>query len=1509
MELAWKIFRAIVLGLLLIAVAIPTAIYVALSTETVQNEIRNRAAGEVSRLLGVQVDIDHVRIHPFNQVTVSGIRLIEPTTNDTVVTISTVSAAVDLYHYLRTRQLTIDYAVIDSANLHMKRADPQSPVNVAEILSRIKSDRRSGRKSTLDLRINTVVMRKSSISYEVLSEPKRTDGRFDANHMAISDIELNAYVPSISAGRYDVEISHLSFVEQSGFTLSRLQARSTIGHQGLDVQMLAIDLPDSHFALQPLHLSYDGYADIPRALAESPAELASVGRCRLYLPDFSVFEPALHGVDRPLALEFNIHIGNRMARINNLALSDVEGGAFALRIQGEVSRTDSGFEYDLENCTAAVDGYEASLLAAPFIPASTRFTMQSIATQAISLKAKGDERHGSATILTDGSAGNINACINYNSPRTGVYAISGKVIVKELDLGLVTRNNHLGNITGIVEGSGKIGSKPSADVKAHFDNIDFNGYSYSGIDATVTMAGRNQIESRLDVNDSSAIAHVFALYTEDKDSKRIQTTATIANTDLYALGFDKKREGYRFGAKINADMDISDPSKGQGYIRINDIRWLDNDGNGIRVGNLSIDADSKSTPANINLKSDFINGHITGEYNFGAIARQFESIASQFVPALLPDRTMPSGAQANDFTFDFTINPCENISEFFGLPVHIISDAELTGAFDSNSGSINICLDAPYLRNGDKLIEHTTLFATMEQAADRAAIYATTQLPTNKGDMSLTAFIHGTDNHIDTRLDWTIDRRIPLNGTMSFGTKLHPSQNRISGGISPIPLTIAFNPGSINFGEDTWLIKESNIEISGDHIAVDGFGITSGTQSIAIDGIAGRNDDDRMAIDLQQVRLLPIFETLEIDKAMIGGRATGRFDARQLLGTEPVLRCPRLHVDSIGYNRCTIGDADIEAWWDNESKAFWLDADIKGIERGDRSRIGGRIFPMDEALDINFDAHYIPVGFLKPFMEAFASDIKGHATGQCRLFGTFKEVDLEGAVMAHDVEMKIDFTNTSYIANDSVRMTPGLIEMNNVTIRDVEGHTARLDGVVHHTYFKEPVFRFDISHAQNFLSYNTTPHQYPDWYGTIYGNGGATISGYPGVVDIKVDMSTAPGSWFTFVLSDRLDAETYSFLNFRDITPDTIAAIDIDPTEAVINDLKNRIRQSNEDQPSDYNMDLRVGITKDATMTLVMDPTAGDEIKATGEGNMRLSYQSVDNSLNIWGSYKVLAGSYRFTLQDIIIRDFTIKEGSEIRFDGDPYAVKTNLKAYYATNANLSDLDESFLQDKDINRTNVPVHALMLVTGDIRQPTIDFDLEFPTLTSDTYRKVRSIVSTTDMMNRQIIYLLALNRFYTPDYMSSTTKGSELFSVASSTISSQLGNMLGKLSENWSIAPNLRSDRGDFSDVEVDVALSSRLLNNRLLFNGNFGYRDKALNSNQFVGDFDIEYLLNKRGSWRLKAYNRYNDRNFYVRTAQTTQGVGLVFRRDFDDFLSFLRQFQKKNAQADSTSYDTDSQR
>ena len=285
----------------------------------------------------------------------------------------------------------------------------------------------------------------------------------------------------------------------------------------------------------------------------------------------------------------------------------------------------------------------------------------------------------------------------------------------------------------------------------------------------------------------------------------------------------------------------------------------------------------------------------------------------------------------------------------------------------------------------------------------------------------------------------------------------------------------------------------------------------------------------------------------------------------------------------------------------------------------------------------------------------------------------------------------------------------------------------------------------------------------------------------------------------------------------------------------------------------------------------------------------------------MFGTYELDEGSYNFTLQDIIIKNFSIRKGSLIKFDGDPMDANLDIVATYRVNTNLTDLDESFATDKELTRTGVPVDALLLVKGPMTQPDISFDIELPSLTSDVERKVKSIISTNDMMNRQIIYLLALNRFYTPEYTGGqSAAGAEWSSMASSTISSQLSNILSQMTDKLSVAPSFRSDKGDFTDMEFDLALSSRLLNNRLLINGNFGYRDRSTSNTQFVGDFDIEYLLSKSGNLRLKAYNHFNDQNYYLRSALTTQEVGVVFRRDFDRIFRRKKKTTKEVQSVDS---------
>ncbi|MEZ5000696.1 MAG: translocation/assembly module TamB domain-containing protein [Bacteroidales bacterium] len=88
--------------------------------------------------------------------------------------------------------------------------------------------------------------------------------------------------------------------------------------------------------------------------------------------------------------------------------------------------------------------------------------------------------------------------------------------------------------------------------------------------------------------------------------------------------------------------------------------------------------------------------------------------------------------------------------------------------------------------------------------------------------------------------------------------------------------------------------------------------------------------------------------------------------------------------------------------------------------------------------------------------------------------------------------------------------------------------------------------------------------------------------------------------------------------------------------------------------------------------------------------------------------------------------------------------------------------------------------------------------------------------------------------------------------------------------------------------EVEFALSTQLLNDRVVINGNFdvGGQENSSTTNNISGDFDVEVKLTEKV--RFKVFNRSND-NILYETAPYTQGFGLFFRRDFNRFGDIFR--------------------
>ena len=1485
---------------------VPAVLYAVLSLPGVQRSIAETGRKELTELLGVPVYIDRADISPFNKVTLHDVSVVVAP-GDTALKVSRFGAGLRLGKLLLHRRIVFSYAEIIGLDARLHRDSTCGQLNIQPIIDHLKPKDKNKPPTAYDLAIDNIVIRRSSLTYDV-GDVERKSERMDFNHLLVSDIKADVRLPRVSNDSYVIDFRRLAARERSGFELTSLSGKVRLTDTLMVVDDLCVEMPATKLSFSPLRMAYGDWSSLGNELTRHPFTLATETGSHVTPSDLAPLFPPFAPFTSPIDIDIRLGGTVENLTIPRLTLTSSDDVASVEIENAQVSGLPDidSLTVELPMLRAHADGHRVAQLwkSTATMPQRAIAMADTLGVVEILMEGKVGNGMSQISLTADTDCGTVDVDANYNGPfHNPAGPLVASVTADGVGAGAIAGVPDLGVVSGTVAFNGRLvaGSHPDGHALIGIDEIQWHGHTFTAINAEVTME-RHLVSAHVDTEDPLLQATIDGSYGLMSDLHDIDADIRIARLHPAMLGLLKNDRfvDHNLSGRIEVDLKGPDFDTMDGRIELTEMRFADTaNADVLALDHLSLMASGSTSPRFVMLHSDVVDARVEGEYHFKDVVPSVRSIIADVYPSLISSETHQS-----PLPLDMTVNmevrqnaTTDNWLTFFKVPVRLLRPVTVKGMISSANRLIEASVDAPNLLHKDKFIDNSSLVLSIDGEDNDASLVINTLYPTKRGDASIVINAGGGRDSLNVHAGWDINSTRAFKGAVEVGALFSRTPDMQAP--TELATAVELRPSRIVINDTVWRIRPSVVEVSGGRrVDVNDFEVSRHGQYIKINGEVSPDPDDRLCLELQGIDLDYVFETLEIGAAMFGGIATGKFYASGLMSSEPRLETTGLDVSRMTYNGSPLGDALIRSYWDNDTKGVVIKADITG-EGNAHSYVDGAIYPMADSLDFRFKADRLNVGFMRPFMEAFTSEVSGYASGDARLYGTFKFIDMTGEIYAEDLRLKLDYTNTYYNATDSIHLTPGRISFGNVKLRDDQGHSALLNGWVTHKCFKEPQFEFRVTDARNLMCYDVTDRINPDWYGRIFCNGSAFVKGVPGFVDINVNMTTAPGSTFTFVLSDTEAAGEYTFLTFHDrdeLKGNLLLNLE-DPQEAALRQLKERIQRERQQEQSSsvYRINIQVDATPQAELILVMDPAGGDRIRARGEGSLRMEYSSSDEDLRMFGTYTLTQGNYNFTLQDIIIKDFTIKPGSSIAFHGSPYSAVLDINAVYSVNANLSDLDESFLQDKDLNRTNVPVHALLKVTGDMQQPDINFDLEFPTLTQDTYRKVRSIVSTDDMMNRQIIYLLALNRFYTPDYMASTTKGNELVSVASSTISSQLGSMLGQRSDKWNRAPTFRSDRGDFSDMEVDLALSSYLLDNRLLFNGNFGYRDKALNNNSFIGDFDLEYLLNKSGNVRLKAYNRYNDQNYYVKSALTTQGVGIVFKRDFDDIFSFLKRLRRKH--------------
>jgi hypothetical protein len=482
--------------------------------------------------------------------------------------------------------------------------------------------------------------------------------------------------------------------------------------------------------------------------------------------------------------------------------------------------------------------------------------------------------------------------------------------------------------------------------------------------------------------------------------------------------------------------------------------------------------------------------------------------------------------------------------------------------------------------------------------------------------------------------------------------------------------------------------------------------------------------------------------------------------------------------------------------------------------------------------------------------------------------------------------MKINYLNTKYSLNDSVRFDKKGIKFNNIKILDSKGNGAILSGYVNHKNFKDYVADIKITiNSSSFLVLNTQMKDNQMFYGTVYASGSNTK---PTVANIRSDQSglafdisakTGKNTKLSIPLSKGLSVSEYSFISFNDSISNKKAKQDLPVV--------------NKQTGIDLNMNLEV--TPDAEIEIIFDSKAGDIMKGKGSSENLNVNLNKKGDFKVTGDYVIDQGEYTFTLGNVINKPFQVENGGRIMFSGDLKDADIDLKATYL---NLRVSLSPILGDERPER--VRVEPQLNLAGKLFNPIVGFDIYLPDADETTRTTVKNIISTEDEITKQVVALLVIQRFLPAGSQSmpgiGTATGSSAMATTYEMLSSRFSDWISKLSKDLDINLNVRPGTNAITPQEAQLALSTQLLNNKVVLNGNFDVRGSEAQSanptsstNQLTGDFDAEIKLTEK--FKLKVFNRFNDT--YTGLSPSTQGVGIFYRQDFNKFSDLFRKKKK----------------
>ena len=1058
----------------------------------------------------------------------------------------------------------------------------------------------------------------------------------------------------------------------------------------------------------------------------------------------------------------------------------------------------------------------------------------------------------------------------------------------DIQIGHILNDHRLGNVKADIHAEGTIGKGRSnlpfntLIAKGNIHKLDYNGYQYG----TINIDGRydgGKLEGLFRLDDPNGKVTLNGQIDLSGKVPLISATAKASQLNMKALHLTDDFGDRTFDLEAKADFSGRSLEQANGILDIRDFSMVEHGKAPVRIENLYVETGYHDQEHFINVQGDFGNMLLRGQYSYGTLPQSFINLIASKLPTLpgLPHAIRQS---ANDFAMIANISDATLLRSITGIPITLHQPLHLKSVVNDHIHEMEIDFDLPDFSYDDSRFKnaHANLTTRNDTLCSHAYI---NRMYDDGRKLSLELEAKAADNRLGTTLVWDTHGSRLLHGVLNAETEFFRTEE----GQNAAHMRI--HPSELYVDGNKWEVQPSDIIYSHKHLNIDQFQVSKGSQHLIVSGLATSSPKDSVNIDLQDIDVAYVLDLVDFHSVDFSGIASGRATLRNIFGTPEAYA--QLKVQDFRFENGRMGTLHAHADYDVEEGQINIDAIADDLPSG-QTLISGYVSPRKNYIDLGIMAHHSPLEFIRSFCSSFMGDVSVRGDGTCRVFGDLRKINLEGLMTATGT-IEVTPLNTVYsLRKDTIRMIPDEIIFPSDTIYDRENHFAVVTGALHHKNLTNLTFDMSID-AQNFLSYDT--HDYGDqtFFGTVYGTGTCDIKGRSGEISFDINATPDEGSFIEYNAAGPESISSAEFIHWESAHKQAAPYSSYDSMQ----DATVSQQAAMKNQTSDLRLNFLINTTPDFTLRVLMDETTGDRIDLNGEGMLRANYFN-KGAFDLFGNYQVEHGTYTMTIQNVIKKAFTFQSGSSIIFGGDPFQAQLNLKGIYSLPAvSLSDLQ----MGRSFTQNNIRVNCLMDIGGTAGQPNVTFGLDLPTLSADARQMVQSVINSEEDMNQQVLYLLAVGRFLPQTGNNAIEDGTQqsqtslaMQSILSGTISQQINTVLSNVvkSNNWNFGANISTGDEGFSNAEYEGLLSGRLLNNRLLINGEFGYRDNVTTDKgtSFIGDFDVQYLLYPNGNLAVKVYNQTNDR-YFTRNSLTTQGIGIIMKKDFNTFRDLFRKKKK----------------